>query len=601
MRFSYWARAPMSFLLALALPHGAHAHAQASREFVRELEATAPVSWQAPSTARDPVHIRLLGLNDLHGQLLPRAAEIGGRTRLVGGAAALAAYIGAGRADPAHTLLLIAGDSIGASPAESGLLRDEPTMAVLNELAGHDCPRLTPAWRAAASPVVTRCHTLATLGNHEFDRGVSELERLLYGGRHPTGLVLGHDWQGTRIPYLAANVLERQGGAPLLPAAAIVTLEGVRIGVIGAVTAQTPGIVVANRVADLNFTSEAPAINAQVETLRARGVKTVVLVIHEGLVAPVTPQTVAPRALDELEGRLTEVLRGLDGGIDVVIAGHTHKLNNVLVPLRDGTVALVTQAISAGAALSVTDLTIDRATGAVVAKSARIAMAWADAGPGLEPVRAVTRIVTAAARETAAIVARPIGVAGPGLTRAETPSGESPLGNVIADAQRAAAGADFAFVNAGGVRSDVPAGPINFGTLYAVEPFGNLVMRVTLTGAQVLRLLEEQWSGAHAAVPRYLRPSGLHYVFDLRRAPGAGVVAAWDAANRPLDTAHRYTVAINDFLLGGGDFYPVLGEATDAKEVMTDIAALEAWVRRAPGPVQGVLDGRMQRLDSPAP
>jgi 5'-nucleotidase len=113
----------------------------------------------------------------------------------------------------------------------------------------------------------------------------------------------------------------------------------------------------------------------------------------------------------------------------------------------------------------------------------------------------------------------------------------------------------------------------------------------------VLRLLEQQWSGPHAASPRYLRPSGLRYVYDLSRPAGRRVVAAWDADGKPLDAARRYTVAANDFLVGGGDFYPAFAEAPDPTPVMIDLAALEAWIGRAPGPVPGTLDGRMERLD----
>ncbi len=595
-RFPAWALPALCLLLAL--PVGAP-RAQTNEEFIKELQSAAAVSWHAAALANDAVYIRLLGINDLHGELQTYPLEFGGKSRLIGGAAVLASYIDAARTDPKHTLLLIAGDSIGASPLVSGLLRDEPTMAVLNELAEGDCPRLTPRWSTTASPVVTQCHTLATLGNHEFDRGTSELERLLYGGKHAGGKVLGHDWEGTRIPYLSANVVRREGGAPLLPASAIVVLDGVRIGVIGAITAQTPGLVVAARVKDVNFLAEAPAINAEVAKLHAYGVKTIVLVIHEGLVAPVTPQWVSPLGLDEVEGRLAEVLGGLDGGIDVVIAGHTHKLNNVLVPLRDGKLTLVTQAISAGSALSFTDLTVDRATGAVIAKSARVATVWADAG--IAPAKKVAKIVIAANKETVGVAARPVGVAAATMQRGETLSGESPLGDFVADAQRAAAGTDLAFMNPGGLRSDIPAGPISFGTIYSVQPFGNVIMRVTLTGAQVLTLLEEQWSGAHAAVPKFLRPSGIRYVFDLRRAPGRRVIAAWDADNKPLDPARSYSVAVNDFLVGGGDFFPVLAEARDATEVMPDIAALEAWIKHAPGPVKASADGRMERVDTPTP
>ena len=587
-------------LLGLLLVVGS-AMAQTNEEFLRELETQAIVSWHAPALATDPVFIRVLGINDFHGELLTRPSELGGKTRQLGGAAVLAEYIATASADPKHTLLLFAGDSIGASPPVSGLLRDEPTMAFLNELTKDqgDCPRLTPGWGATPGPAVTRCHVLATLGNHEFDRGTLELERLLYGGSHPGGPVLGHDWQGTKLAYLAANVERREGHVPLLPGSAIVNLDGAKIGIIGIVTSETPGLVVTGRIAELAFLPEAEAINAEVVKLKSAGVKTILLVIHEGLQAPVTPQWVSPLVLDEVHGRLVDILRGLEGGIDVVIAGHTHKLNNVLVPLKDGKFALVTQALSGGSGMSLIDLTIDRATGTVIAKSARVALVFGDSGVGTQPVKRIAKLVAEAGKAVAPIVARPIGVAAATLTRAETPSGESPLGNLLAEADRAAAGSDFAFVNAGGVRADIEAGPITFGTLYSVRPFGNKVMRVTLTGAQVLALLEQQWSGRHEAVPRYLRPAGLRYVFDLRRAPGRRVIAAWDAKNQPLDPAHRYSVAVNDFLLGGGDFYPVLAEAQEPSEVMTDIAALEAYIRASAGPVRATADGRMERVDIP--
>lgn len=585
----------------VAFGGGGAALAQTNEELIRELETQAVVSWHAPALATDPVFIRVLGVNDFHGELIPRTAELGGKSRLLGGAAVLAAYIAAASADPKHSLLLFAGDSIGASPPVSGLLRDEPTMAFLNELTKDrgECPRLTPGWATNPSPVTTRCHVLATLGNHEFDRGVPELERLLYGGPHPGGPVLGRAWAGTQLPYLAANVERKDGHAPLLPGSAIVNLDGAKVGIIGAVTAETPGLVVAGRVAPLNFVPEAQAINAEVAKLHALGVKTILLVIHEGLQAPVTPQWVSPLVLEEVHGRLAEVLGGLDGGIDVVIAGHTHKLNNVLVPLKDGKYTLVAQALSSGDALSLIDLTIDRATGAVVAKSARIALAFADSGVGAQPVKKIQKLVAQASAATEPIAARGIGVAAAPIVRAENPSGESALGDLIAEADRAAAASDFAFVNAGGVRADLPAGPITFGTVYSVRPFGNRIVRVSLSGSEVLALLEQQWSGRHEAVPRLLRPAGLRYVYDLRRAPGRRVIAAWDSGNHPLDPARRYTVAVNDFLLGGGDYYPTLAAASEPVEVMSDVAALEAYIRAAATPLRFATDGRIERVDVP--
>ncbi|MBS0376663.1 MAG: 5'-nucleotidase C-terminal domain-containing protein [Proteobacteria bacterium] len=581
----------LAALSLLALCAGA-AWGQASSEVRARIDGAAEVTWRSPVSATRPVDVRILGLNDLHGQLEARQRAQGtDTTRPVGGAAVLAAFLAEERAAaPGRTLTLIAGDSIGASALESGLLHDEPTLEVLDQLVDGDCPRLTRAWADREAPAVTRCRILATVGNHEFDHGTAELERLLYGGRRADEPG-AKAWPGQRIPYLAANLRRREGGRPWLPAAAIVELAGVRIGIVGAVTAETPALVMADQVRDVEFLPEAAAINAAVAGLQEHGVHTIVLVIHEGLQAPTTPEP-APLAPAELHGRLAAVLAALDGGVDVVVAGHTHKAQNVLVPLRDGRLALVTQARAYGTAYSAIELTLDAASGAVVAKSARILTTWGDDGAGQKPDRRVARIVERASKATAAIKDRPIGSAAAAIRRGEPSDPESALGNLVADAERAAAATDLAITNAGGIRNDIEAGAITYGTLYNVHPFGNRLVRVTLTGAQLLRLLEQQWSGGNEAAPRFLRIAGLRYVYDLALPPGQRVVAADDARGEAIDPARAYRVVVNDFILRGGDHYTVLAEGTDPAPLMTDLEALENYVRAAAGPVKAALDGR---------
>ena len=579
------------------------APAQSEDELLRGLNTTAEVSWRAAAFANDPAYLRILAINDLHGALLPQEVEFAdGRQRRVGGAAVLASFINAERAAyPKQSLLLIAGDSIGASPGISGLLRDEPTMAVLNQLAEGECPLLSRDWSTRPAPVVSTCHVLATVGNHEFDNGSAELERLLYGGRHPGGPLLGSDWKGTRIPFLAANVRRRDGHQPFLPASAIVVLDGAKIGIIGAVTADTPGMEIGSKIADLEFLPEAAAINAEVARLHALKVRTIVLLIHEGLTAPVKPQRLAPVSIEDLSGGLARVLRGLTGGIDIVIAGHTHKLNNVLVPLADHHLALVVQAESRGQAFSSIDVTIDKSTDTVVEMSARVRIPWADGGPGTTPDKHVAKIVAAASKAVQPIVARPIGTAVTAMALPTAPCAESALADLVADAERSAAATDMAFMNIGGIRAPIAAGAVTFGTIYSVHPFGNQIVRLALSGAQVLKLLEEQWYGEHEAQPLCLAASGLRYVYDLRRAPGHRVLAAWDADNHPLDPAAHYRIASNDYLAGGGDHFPELENPPDV-EVVTGIReALEAWFKRAPDGVGASVDGRMERVDVPAP
>ena len=584
-----------ALLLLLCLVLAGPGVAEENENAAPEREGNALVSWRSPVSALSVAGVRLLGINDLHGELETRVDP-----NAPGGAAVLAAYLAGERDEnPKRTLLLVAGDSIGASALLSGALRDEPTMAVLNALTAGDCPLLTRDWPMRPSPVVTRCRIVSTVGNHEFDRGVPELERLLYGGRHPDGPVLGHDWAGTKVPFLAANVVRRDGQAPFLPAAAIVDLAGIRIGVIGAVTAETPMLVPAPGIGAIQFLPEAGPINAAIASLRAQGVHAIVLLIHEGLAGPTNPQP-APLRLSETRGRLAEVLAGIDGGIDVVVAGHTHRVNNLLLPLRDGSLALVVQARSYGTAYSEIDLEIDTRTGAVIAKSATVLPTWSRVGPGATPDRAIAKIVAKAKRATAAIGSRQVGMAAAAIRRADSAQPEWPLGNFVADAQRSAAATELAFMNTGGLRNDLEAGPVTFGELYGIQPFGNTLMKATLTGEQVLRLLEQQWSGIHAAVPRYLAVAGLRYVFDLSRPVGQRIVAAEDSEGLPIDTRRRYTIAANDFLLGGGDGYAVFAEAIDAQPVMKDIQALEAYVTGAPDAVRPMLDGRARRRDAAA-
>jgi 5'-nucleotidase len=583
----------LALALGLALLAAAPLNAQERDEIAARREGAAPVAWRNTASPDTTVFVRLLGVNDLHGQLEQHLQAHGpDGNRPIGGAAVLAAYLKVERAEhPGRTLTLLAGDSIGASAIVSGLLRDEPTMAILNELADGDCPPVPRSWAAGAAPATTRCHVVATVGNHEFDRGSAELERLLYGGRHPDGPVLGKDWAGTRIPYVAANVVWRDGQRPFLPSSVIVDLDGVRIGVVGAVTAETAALVVPERIKDLQFLAEAAPINAAVAALRARGVHTVVLVIHEGLQSPLTPQ-VTPVGLDEVHGGLAGVLKGLDGGIDVIVAGHTHRPNNLLVPLKDGSLALVVQARSYGTAYSAIDLVLNVRTGAVIAKSARVETTWGDEGPGREPDKKVARIVEKAVKATAKIGGRLIGTAETAMRRGEPTEPESSLGDFVADAQRAVAGTDLAFMNAAGLRNDIEAGPITFAMLFDVHPFGNTLVRLTLTGEQVLRLLEQQWSGPNAETPRFLRVSGLRYVYDLSQPVGRRVVAADDAHGDSIDPARSYSVVVNDFIVGGGDHYSVLAEGTGATPLMSDVAALEAYIRRAPGAVTAAIDGR---------
>src|ERR1700733_5884180 len=356
------------YAIAIALFLGVGICAAAPGPAVPWPPPSGTVSWQAPAAAANlpsAVTLRVLTFNDFHGNLQTPEAPDG--LRPAGGAAVLAAYLQAERArDPGDTLIIHAGDLLGAAPPITRLLQNEPAIQFLNLLAGTACPYgnathffSAATWRQDPDP----CHVIGTPGNHEFDAGPAELLRLLKGGNAKAGPFLENPWRGSRGPYVCANVLDRRTGRTLLPPYAVVVIEGVPIGIIGAVLKETPTLVPAWATADLQFTDEAPAINAAAKALQAQGVHTILLTIHQGVV-PV-PQGDA----FAWHGPLLRIVSQLDPGIDGVISGHTHNFTNALMSDRAGRPVLVAQDYSYGVAFGELTLKLDRHSGRVLAKS----------------------------------------------------------------------------------------------------------------------------------------------------------------------------------------------------------------------------------------
>jgi 5'-nucleotidase len=542
------------------------------------------VSWQDPRT-RDlvgAVTLHVLTFNDFHGNLQTPAAPDGRRP--AGGAAVLAAYLNVARSrDPAGTLIIHAGDLLGASPPITRLLQNEPAIQFLNLLAGKDCRYgaathfySAASWREHPDP----CPVIGTPGNHEFDAGPQELLRLLNGGNAKSGPFLENPWRGSRVPYVCANVMDRRTGKTLLPPYAVVVIHGVPVGVIGAVLKETPTLVPAWATAALKFTDEAAAINAAARELQAQGVHTLLVTIHQGVVPTASDQGFA------WHGPLLRIVSQLDPGIDVVISGHTHNYTNALWPDHAGHPVLVVQDFSYGMAYGDLTLKLDPASGRVLAKSAQVLPAWADAGAGLHPDVAVARLTRQAVAAVGPRVARIVAHIDLALTRSMSASGESVLGDLIADAQRAAVQADVGLMNPGGLRADLSAGAITWGDILTVHPFGNRILLLQMTGAQLLRTLEEQWSADPTAIPRILKTSGLYYQWDPARAAGSHVVRACDAHREPLRATALYRVAVNDFLVGGGDDFRSFGGLTVARVGPLDTEALESYLKTLHGEVR---------------
>ena len=541
--------------------------------------AAKPVSWRA-ATEPDPVAVQLLTLNDFHGQLGPgrRVAN-----RPVGSIPVLTAYLKQAMLEQPASLIIHAGDHVGATPPNSALLQDEPSISFLNLLANSHC--------RYEFKFSTACNMVGTPGNHEFDEGKAEMLRLLNGGNHANGPFLESPWRGARLPYISANVVDIAAKRTLLPAHLVKRVNGVRIGVIGAVLEGTPTIVTPSGVAGLRFTNEAAAINKEVEYLRRQGIRSFVVTIHQG-----GSQTAYEGATDPaagpVSGAIVEIVRQLHDDVDVVVSGHAHGFTNALLPNRNGKPILVTQAFSSGTAYGDIDLEIDRVSGDVLSKTARIVTTWADAGPGLTPDAEAAALLAAADEKVAPIVNELVAVAGATLTRTTTLAGESALGNLIADAQRASMNTEFAFMNPGGIRADLQLGEVTWGELFAVQPFGNDVVKLELTGAQIITLLQQQWSDPNRT--RILQISGLRYRYDLSQPVSQRIVSVEKTDGTPLDLTASYVVAVNSFLADGGDGFVVLREGRNKVVGPVDLQALIDYVRALPQPFTAAIENRIQ-------
>ncbi len=549
-------------------------------------------SWRAPDWRPEPtVSVNILSINDFHGQLSPRT--VAGRP--AGGAAVLASYLKS--ASREYTLIVHDGDQVGGSPPNSALLRDEPSISLLNMLANEFCRPFS--WqmklpRSAQPLAQQRCNVIGTLGNHEFDYGKQELLRQLIGGNHANGPYLEDSWQGARYPTVSSNVIDQSTDQPLLPPYAIYHAGGVRIGVIGAALKETPTIVSPSGVAGLRFIDEAAAINRSVAELRSQGVYAIVVALHQG--GQQTSYNGPTNAeADTVVGPVVDIIKRLDDEVDVVISGHAHGFTNALLPNANGKPILVTQAFSAGTAYADIELQVSRRSRDVVEKSAAILTTWGDQGAGLTPDPQVAALVAQADARVEPLVARVVGLAQGALTRSETPAGESALGNLIADAQRVATNAQISFMNPGGIRADLDSGEVTWGELFAIQPFANDLVSMDLSGAQIKTLLEQQWIGQ--SYPRLLKPSGIQYSWAASRPEGNRVIEMRDASGALINPAATYRVTVNSFLAGGGDNFSILTEGTNRIVGPVDLDALVGYIETQPQPFSASVEGRIQRVD----
>jgi 5''-nucleotidase/2'',3''-cyclic phosphodiesterase and related esterases len=558
----------------------------------------------SPADAPTPLpddEVRLLAINDFHGHLDPGQATVvvhaGSRSaRLpVGGAAYLASLLHRLGASAPRSLVVASGDLVGASPLDSGLFGDEPTILALNDMG----------------------LSLSSVGNHEFDHGVTHLLRLQRGGCAAHGRIgkdtcLDGRFPGARFEYLAANVLKADG-APLLPPIALRSFRGpqgttLRIGFIGIVLRGTPQIVKPSGIAGLRFADEARTINHWVPVLRRAGADAVIVLIHQGGYVRGDDYD----GCNDLQGPITGIVRRLDPRVTAVLSAHTHQAYVCDLPSRDPQVKIPTsQAGSYGHFVTELRLRIDpvRRTASVLAVHNLPVIndtapdPLARQFPALRPDPRVAALVRRYDAATAPITSRAVGhVADGGLSRRPDAAGESALGAVVADSQLAAArryGAVAALMNPGGIREDLPAGVLRYGQAFATLPFGNRIVVLDLSGAQLHALLEAQWRRHGREILQVSR--GLAYAWRADAPAGRHLVpGSLRIAGHALRRSGHYRIAVNDYLAGGGDGFTLLRDLKPVADAGSALAALVTYAGRHQ-PLTAPSGSRLRRVGTPQP
>ncbi|MBS0344845.1 MAG: bifunctional metallophosphatase/5'-nucleotidase [Proteobacteria bacterium] len=534
------------------------------------------------SSLPDPVTVKVIAMNDFHGNIEVPAANNGGSVVLkdpanaagttvrTGGAAYLATLIKQLRASNANSIVVGAGDMVGASPVTSTLTHDEATVDILNQIGLE----------------------VTSVGNHEFDHGKGELQRLQNGGCYVGGTV-GKDtcinggvFPGASYKWLSANVVDAASGKTLFAATYVKKFGKASVGFIGLTLKGTPAVVTSTGVAGLNFLDEATTINSYAAQLKKDGVDAVVVLIHQG--GQTTASTLNDQSCPNLSGDILPVVDALGKDVDVVVSGHTHQ---EYVCKRNG--KLLTSTGFYGSAVTDINLTIvpGRGVTSVAANSVPVINDLNTSAPTGYAILAKDAAIDAAVQSYVSLAAtlknQVVGSITADIKRAllsntATPTrdetAEGPMGDVMADVYLSGGPqADIAFINPGGVRADLiykNGGAVTYGDLLTVAPFGNTLATVDLTGAQIVRLLEQQWEAPNCSAKtgangcgRMLQPSNtFSYSWDAARPAGAAVgsgnrvVAGSLKLNGvAMDMGKTYRVTLNSFMAPGpGDNFSVV-------------------------------------------
>ena len=513
------------------------------------------------------IRLQVLSFNDYHGYLDPPSgadatlgAALDPSLTPVGGAEYLSTKLTQLRAGAEHSVTATAGDLIGGSPFLSGLFHDEPSVETLEAMK----------------------LDVSSVGNHEFDEGLTELYRMQYGGCHPDAGCYFPDapYDGASFPWLAANVTFEATGETVLPPTWTKVVDGVKVGFIGMTLEGTPELVAARGIQGLSFNDEVESANAAAARLQQNNVDAIVVLLHEG-----GAQAGTYRDCVGISGPIVQIANGLSPAIDLVVTGHTHLPYVCSLPDPDGNPRPVTSASSFGRVVTETWLTIDKKTRDVVRElttSTNHLVARTTADPAL------TEIINKWKAVSAPIANRVVGTITADITNPGNRQIETAMQNLVADGILAATknpedgGAQMAMVNPGGVRAELvfsqisggeQPGEVTYGEAFAVQPFGNFLVSMDLTGAQVIAILEQQFFPRPPRAQLVLGISdGLTFDWN-QSAPQGSKVSNVRLHGVAIDPAAVYRVATNNFLADGGDGFTVFRQGTNRIGGVDDLTA----------------------------
>jgi 5'-nucleotidase len=555
------------------------------------------VVGSAFAKSHPPITVKIIGLNDFHGNLQspgPFSTGPGAPSVPSGGVEVLAGYVADLKRKNPHNVVVSAGDLIGASPLISALCHDEGTIETMNRLGLE----------------------FNAVGNHEFDEGKDELRRMQHGGCHATdpdnsckGDLVGTPtpFEGATFTFLAANVVDTATGRTIFPPYGIKSFGRVRVAFIGMTLKETPTIVTPTGVAGLQFHDEANTVNALIPRLRARGVAAIVVLLHQGgaQTTPPSPPDINT-CVGGLDGSpIKDIVGRLDNAVDLVISGHTHQAYTCLLPNKAGRDIPVTSANAFGRVLTDIDLQIDPISGQVVSVTAHNIVVDRT-NQAITPHALIAAIVAKYDTLVSPMANQVIGSMTEDIPNIKSTACEVSAGDLIADAQLEATqpaafgGAQIALMNPGGVRANgfvfnqssggEPPGDVTYGEAFTVQPFGNSLVTMTLTAQQLKQVLEQQFAGCQLpgqpaqTVNRVLLPShGFQFTWDFTRPPCAKILhvsltvgGVTDIVQHGvvINPANIYRVTVNSFLATGGDGFTVLNDGTDRLGGVQDIDAL---------------------------